>query len=37
VLSPYDTKRLGEFFEPITVRAATRLGMRHSLPEGFDR
>jgi len=37
VLSPYDTKRLGEFFEPITLRAATRLGMRYSLPEGFDR
>lgn len=37
LLSPYDTKRSGEFFEPITVRAATRLGMRYSLPEGFDR
>lgn len=37
LLSPYDTKRLGEFFEPITLRAATRLGMTYNLPEGFER
>ncbi len=37
LLSPYDTKRLGEFFEPITLRAATRLGMTYTLPEGFER
>jgi sporadic carbohydrate cluster 2OG-Fe(II) oxygenase len=36
LLSPYDTKRLGEFFEPITLRAATRLGMTYTLPEGFE-
>ena len=35
LMSPYADKRLGEFFEPITIRAATRLGMSHSLPEGF--
>lgn len=35
LMSPYAEKRLGEFFEPITIRAATRLGMSHSLPEGF--
>lgn len=37
LLSPYDTKRLGEFFEPITLRPATRLGMTYTLPEGFER
>jgi sporadic carbohydrate cluster 2OG-Fe(II) oxygenase len=36
LLSPYADKRLGEFFEPITVRAATRLGMGYRLPEGFS-
>ena len=36
LFSPYAGKRLGEFFEPITVRAASRLGMSYELPEGFD-
>ena len=36
LLSPYADKRLGEFFEPITVRAATRLGMGYRLPGGFS-
>lgn len=36
VLSPYAGKRLGEFFEPVTLRPATRLGMAYRLPEGFD-
>jgi len=35
LFSPYADKRLGEFFEPITVRAATRLGMDYKLPGGF--
>jgi len=35
-LSPYADKKLGEFFEPITLRPATRLGLRYRLPE-FDR
>lgn len=35
VLSPYRGKTLGEFFEPITVRPLTRLGMDYRLPEGF--
>lgn len=34
-LSPYADKKLGEFFEPITLRPATRLGLRYTLPEGF--
>ncbi len=36
LFSPYADKRLGEFFEPITVRAATRLGMGYRLPGGFS-
>ena len=36
LLAPYGDKRLGEFFEPLMVRPATRLGMRYRLPEGFD-
>jgi sporadic carbohydrate cluster 2OG-Fe(II) oxygenase len=35
-LSPYADKRLGEFFEPITLRPATRLGLAYKLPESFD-
>lgn len=34
-LSPYADKKLGEFFEPITLRPTTRLGMRYQLPQGF--
>lgn len=34
-LSPYADKKLGEFFEPITLRPTTRLGLRYALPEGF--
>jgi len=36
LLSPYADKRLGEFFEPITIRAATRIGMTYRLPDGFS-
>ena len=36
-LSPYADKKLGEFFEPITLRPATRLGLRYQLPKGFDK
>jgi sporadic carbohydrate cluster 2OG-Fe(II) oxygenase len=35
-LSPYADKKLGEFFEPITMRPTTRLGLRYGLPKGFD-
>ncbi|MDP6342093.1 MAG: hypothetical protein QF578_07825 [Alphaproteobacteria bacterium] len=35
LFSPYAGKRLGEFFEPITIRPASRLGMAHELPGGF--
>lgn len=36
VMSPYADKRLGEFFEPITLRPATRIGMGYRLPGGFS-
>ncbi|HEY0832496.1 MAG TPA: sporadic carbohydrate cluster 2OG-Fe(II) oxygenase [Azospirillum sp.] len=36
VLSPFADKKLGEFFEPITLRAATRFAMDYTLPGGFD-
>lgn len=35
LMTPYTDKRLGEFFEPITMRPATRLGLSYRLPEGF--
>jgi sporadic carbohydrate cluster 2OG-Fe(II) oxygenase len=35
ILSPYADKRFGEFFEPILLRPATRVGMRYKLPGGF--
>lgn len=35
LFSPYADKRLGEFFEPITLRPATRIGMDYQLPGGF--
>jgi sporadic carbohydrate cluster 2OG-Fe(II) oxygenase len=34
-LSPYADKKLGEFFDPITLRPTTRLGLRYDLPKGF--
>lgn len=36
VLSPYSDKKVGEFFEPITLRPATRIGLDYSLPQGFE-
>ncbi|MDA1099956.1 MAG: hypothetical protein O2967_13325 [Proteobacteria bacterium] len=35
LFAPYAGKRLGEFFEPITVRPASRVGMSYDLPGGF--
>ena len=36
LLTPYADKRLGEFFEPVTLRPATRMGMEYVYPEGHD-
>jgi len=32
VFTPYGDKKIGEFFEPITLRAASRVGMAYQLP-----
>ncbi len=34
-MSPYAGKKLGEFFEPITLRPASKLGLAYKLPDGF--
>ena len=31
--SPYSDKKIGEFFEPITLKPATRLGVHYELPD----
>jgi hypothetical protein len=33
VFTPYGDKKLGEFFEPVTLRAASKTGMEYKLPE----
>lgn len=33
VFTPYGDKKIGEFFEPITLRAASQAGMRYHLPQ----
>ncbi|HTX03631.1 MAG TPA: sporadic carbohydrate cluster 2OG-Fe(II) oxygenase [Candidatus Acidoferrales bacterium] len=35
LFTPYSDKQLGDFFEPITLRPATRIGMSYALPPGF--
>jgi sporadic carbohydrate cluster 2OG-Fe(II) oxygenase len=35
ILTPYHGKKLGEFFEPITIRPLTSLGLNYQLPTGF--
>lgn len=36
LFTPYSDKKLGDFFDPITLRAASRVGMQYRLPDGFD-
>lgn len=36
LFSPYADKRLGEFFEPITMRAASEMALAYDLPSGFE-
>jgi sporadic carbohydrate cluster 2OG-Fe(II) oxygenase len=35
VFTPYADKKLGEYFEPITLRAASRIGLDYGLPDGY--
>lgn len=34
-MSPYADKKLGEFFDPISLRPATRIGLDYEMPGGF--
>jgi sporadic carbohydrate cluster 2OG-Fe(II) oxygenase len=36
LFTPYSDKKLGDFFEPITLRPASRIGIDYRLPTGFD-
>lgn len=36
LFTPYSDKQLGDFFDPITLRAASNVGMQYRLPSGFD-
>jgi|APSaa5957512535_1039671.scaffolds.fasta_scaffold78406_1 sporadic carbohydrate cluster 2OG-Fe(II) oxygenase len=36
MFSPYADKLPGEFFEPVTLRAASRFGLDYKLPSGFE-
>jgi sporadic carbohydrate cluster 2OG-Fe(II) oxygenase len=36
LFTPYSDKKLGDFFDPITLRAASRIGIDYRLPDGFD-
>ena len=36
VFSPYKDKKLGEFFEPITLRPATQIALDYQIPGGFN-
>tara|TARA_Y100001970_G_C14256369_1_gene875786 strand:+ start:3380 stop:4174 length:795 start_codon:yes stop_codon:yes gene_type:complete len=33
IFTPYGDKKIGEFFQPITLRAASRIGMKYQLPD----
>ena len=35
LFSPYSEKKMGDFFEPINILPATKLGMEYDLPKGF--
>jgi sporadic carbohydrate cluster 2OG-Fe(II) oxygenase len=37
VFTPYADKRIGEFFEPITLKPASRVGLAYRPPNGFER
>jgi sporadic carbohydrate cluster 2OG-Fe(II) oxygenase len=36
LLSPYHDKKLGDFFETLNIKPATRIGMSYEFPGGFD-
>jgi sporadic carbohydrate cluster 2OG-Fe(II) oxygenase len=36
LFTPYSDKQLGDFFDPITLRPASRVGLGYKLPPGFS-
>lgn len=36
LFTPYADKKLGEFFDPVTLRAASRIGLDYTYPDGFE-
>jgi sporadic carbohydrate cluster 2OG-Fe(II) oxygenase len=36
LFTPYSDKQLGDFFDPITLRPASRVGLGYTLPPGFE-
>ena len=36
LFTPYSGKRLGEYFMPISLRPASRIGLEFEMPSGFD-
>jgi sporadic carbohydrate cluster 2OG-Fe(II) oxygenase len=36
LFTPYSDKKLGDFFAPVTLRAASRIGIEYRLPDGFN-
>ena len=36
LFSPYCAKKLGEFFEPLSINPVTKLGMNYKFPKGFE-
>ena len=36
LFTPYSDKQLGDFFDPITLRPASRVGLGYALPPGFE-
>ena len=36
LFTPYSDKKLGDFFDPVTLRPASRIGIEYRLPQGFD-
>jgi sporadic carbohydrate cluster 2OG-Fe(II) oxygenase len=36
LFTPYSDKKLGDFFTPISLRPASRIGLDYRLPAGFD-
>ena len=33
IFSPYGDKKIGEFFEPVTLRAASEIGIKYNFPK----